>query len=51
MKEIAVAKVDDLQNGQMQQITVNDSQILLAKINVMTNFMPQVLFVPIMAHL
>ncbi|MGL5944217.1 MAG: FAD-dependent oxidoreductase [Waterburya sp.] len=33
MKEIAVAKVDELQNGQMQQITVGDSQILLAKID------------------
>jgi apoptosis-inducing factor 3 len=33
MKEIAIAKVDELQNGQMQQIAVNDSQILLAKIN------------------
>jgi apoptosis-inducing factor 3 len=33
MKEIAVAKVDDLQNGQMQQITVNDSEILLTKID------------------
>ncbi|MGL5794343.1 MAG: FAD-dependent oxidoreductase [Waterburya sp.] len=33
MKEIAVAKVDELQNGQMQQITVDDSQILLAKID------------------
>jgi apoptosis-inducing factor 3 len=33
MKEIAVAKVNELQNGQMQQIAVGDSQILLAKIN------------------
>ena len=33
MKEIAVAKVNDLQNGQMQQIAVEDSQILLSKIN------------------
>jgi apoptosis-inducing factor 3 len=33
MKEIAVAKVDDLQNGQMQQIKVEDSQILLSRIN------------------
>jgi apoptosis-inducing factor 3 len=33
MKEIAVAKIDDLQNGQMQQIAVADSQILLAKID------------------
>ncbi len=33
MKEIAVAKVDDLQNGQMQQIEVEDSQILLSRIN------------------
>jgi apoptosis-inducing factor 3 len=33
MKEIAVARVNELQNGQMQQIAVNDSQILLARIN------------------
>ena len=33
MREIAIAKIDDLQNGQMQQITVLDSQILLSKIN------------------
>ncbi len=33
MKEIAVAQVNDLQNGQMQQIAVGDSQILLSKIN------------------
>ena len=33
MKEIAVAKVNDLRNGQMQQIAVGDSQILLTKIN------------------
>ncbi len=33
MREIAVAKIDDLQNGQMQQITVLDSQILLSKID------------------
>ena len=33
MNEIAVAKVNDLQNGQMQQIAVEDSQILLSKIN------------------
>ncbi|MEO1465508.1 MAG: FAD-dependent oxidoreductase [Cyanobacteria bacterium J06633_1] len=33
MKEIAVAKVGDLQNGQMQQIEIDDSQILLSKIN------------------
>ena len=32
MKEVAVAKVDELQNGQMQQIAVGDSQILLSKI-------------------
>ncbi|MGF1590222.1 MAG: FAD-dependent oxidoreductase [Pleurocapsa sp.] len=32
MKEVAVAKIKDLQNGQMQQIAVEDSQILLAKI-------------------
>ncbi|MBE9048257.1 FAD-dependent oxidoreductase [Pleurocapsales cyanobacterium LEGE 10410] len=32
MKEIAVAKVNDLQNGQMQQIDIADSQILLSKI-------------------
>ena len=31
--EITVAKVTDLQNGQMQQIAVGDSQILLAKID------------------
>ena len=33
MKEIAVARTDDLQNGEMQQIAVADSQILLSKIN------------------
>jgi apoptosis-inducing factor 3 len=33
MKEIAVAKVNDLKNGQMQQIAVGESQILLSKIN------------------
>ena len=33
MKEIAVAKITDLQNGQMQQIAVEGSQILLSKIN------------------
>ena len=33
MKEIAVAKVNDLQDGQMQQIAVGDSQILLSKID------------------
>ena len=33
MKEIAVAKTDDLKNGQMRQIAVEDSQILLSKIN------------------
>lgn len=33
MKEIAVANIDDLQDGQMQQIAVGDSQILLSKIN------------------
>ncbi|MEM7761795.1 MAG: FAD-dependent oxidoreductase [Cyanobacteria bacterium P01_A01_bin.40] len=33
MKEIAVAKTGDLQNGQMRQITIGDSQILLSKIN------------------
>ena len=32
MKEVAVAKVNELQNGQMQQIAVGDSQILLSKI-------------------
>lgn len=32
MKEVAVAKVDELQNGQMQQVAVGDSQILLSKI-------------------
>ena len=32
MKEIAVARVDELQNGQMQQIAVGDSQILLSRI-------------------
>jgi apoptosis-inducing factor 3 len=33
MKEIAVAQVNDLQNGQMQQIAVADSEILLTKID------------------
>lgn len=33
MREIAVAQVSDLENGQMQQLTVGDSQILLTKIN------------------
>jgi NADPH-dependent 2,4-dienoyl-CoA reductase/sulfur reductase-like enzyme/nitrite reductase/ring-hydroxylating ferredoxin subunit len=33
MKEIAVARISDLQNGQMQQIEVENSQILLSKIN------------------
>ncbi|PSB11537.1 NAD(FAD)-dependent dehydrogenase [Pleurocapsa sp. CCALA 161] len=33
MKEIAVARINDLQNGQMQQIEVENSQILLSKIN------------------
>jgi nitrite reductase/ring-hydroxylating ferredoxin subunit len=33
MKEIAVAKVSDFQNSQMQQFAVGDSQILLSKIN------------------
>ena len=33
MKEIAVAKTNSLQNGQMQQIEVEGSQILLSKIN------------------
>jgi apoptosis-inducing factor 3 len=33
MKEIAVAKINDLQNGQMQQIEVENSQILLSRIN------------------
>ena len=33
MKEIAVARVSDLQNGQMKQIEVEDSQILLSKID------------------
>ena len=32
MKEVAVAKINELQNGQMQQITVGDSEILLSKI-------------------
>ena len=32
MKEVAVAKTNELQNGQMQQIAVGDSQILLSKI-------------------
>ena len=32
MKEIAVAKVNDLQSGQMQQIDVADSKILLSKV-------------------
>ena len=30
MKEITVAKKDDLQNGQMKQIAVGDSQLLLS---------------------
>jgi NADPH-dependent 2,4-dienoyl-CoA reductase/sulfur reductase-like enzyme/nitrite reductase/ring-hydroxylating ferredoxin subunit len=33
MKEIRVVKTTDLRDGQMQQIPVDDSQILLAKIN------------------
>ena len=33
MKEIAVAKITDLQNGQMQQLEIAGSQILLSKIN------------------
>ncbi len=33
MKEIAIAHINDLQNGQMQQIAVNNTQILLSKIN------------------
>ena len=33
MKEIAVAKTTDLQNGQMQQLEVEGSQILLSKID------------------
>lgn len=33
MREIAIANINDLENGQMQQIAVGDSQILLAKIN------------------
>ena len=33
MKEIAVAKIDDLENGQMQQLTVAESPILLSKID------------------
>ena len=33
MKEIAVAGVSDLQNGQMKQIEIEDSQILLSKID------------------
>ena len=33
MKEITVAKKDDLQNGQMKQIAVGDSQLLLSKVN------------------
>ena len=32
MKEVDVARVDELQNGQMQQIAVGDSQILLSRI-------------------
>lgn len=32
MKEVVVAKVNELQNGQMQQIAVGDSQILLSRI-------------------
>ncbi len=33
MREIVVAKITDLQNGQMQQIEVEGSQILLSKID------------------
>ncbi len=33
MKEIAVAKVGELEDGQMQQIAVGDDQILLSKID------------------
>ena len=33
MKEVVVAKVNELQNGQMQQIEVADTQILLSKID------------------
>ena len=33
MKEIAVAKITDLQNGQMQQLEVEGTQILLSKID------------------
>ncbi len=33
MKEIAVAKVSEVQEGQMQQIAVGDDQILLSKID------------------
>lgn len=33
MKEIAIAKINDLQNGQMQQIEVENTQILLSRIN------------------
>jgi len=33
MKEIAVAKTTDLENGQMQQLEIGGSQILLSKID------------------
>ena len=33
MKEIAVAKIDDLQDGQTKQVEVEDSALLLAKID------------------
>ena len=32
MKEIVVAKIDDLENGEIRQIAVEDSQILLSRI-------------------
>lgn len=33
MREITIAKIDDLENGQMKQISVGDSQLLLSKID------------------
>lgn len=33
MKEIAIAKINDLKDGQMRQIAVEDSQILLSKVD------------------
>ncbi len=33
MKQVSVAQINDLSNGQMKQISIGDSQILLTKIN------------------